>query len=116
MVVTKDDSAPPPYTPVPAPGQPSAVGEGQVRPYQTAQFPALASGAGTSAGEGLLPAPAAAGRDWRVADKRARRRFLGAFLWAIAIWLLVGLLLGGAGAMDYGRHPHDRPHRPGRNH
>ncbi|KZT58337.1 hypothetical protein CALCODRAFT_242957 [Calocera cornea HHB12733] len=81
MVVTKDDASPPPYTPVPAPGQPSAVGNGVVQPYQTHQFPVagLGPGPGPSApagprdGDGLLPAPAVAGRDFTAADKRARR-------------------------------------------
>ncbi|KAK4057148.1 hypothetical protein OIO90_001643 [Microbotryomycetes sp. JL221] len=45
------------------------------------------------------------------ADHRARKRFFGAFVWAIMIWLIVGMLAGGISTAavnqaNRGRHRH----------
>ncbi|KAM0789172.1 hypothetical protein ACM66B_000020 [Microbotryomycetes sp. NB124-2] len=62
-----------------------------------------------------LPATVFDERILREADRRARRRFLSAFLWAFVIWTVVGLLAGGisAAAVSQGRQQRRHRHHDG---
>ncbi|KAF8076712.1 hypothetical protein FPV67DRAFT_1472413 [Lyophyllum atratum] len=102
------ETSPPPYTeaestrrtqppsqlptPVTAPGRSGPAGEPMQYPQNHDRF-------GPTPLSPQLLTPYAYYDPWSphsmtLADARARRRFIGAFLWGVAIWCIMGLLFG----------------------